>query len=463
MPNTAALILAAGQGTRMKSNYPKVVHKVCGYPMVQYVIDSSLQAGVDKCIVITGFKAQEVEKQLKGPIDFVRQDEQLGTGHAVIQAHRVLADFKGDVVVLNGDIPLITSHTIKEMLIRHKENSFDCCVLTAEIPDPTGYGRIVRDERGNIKRIVEEKDATKVEKHIKEINSGVYVFNAQKLFEALKALDNNNEQGEYYLTDVIEIIKNRGGIVGGFKLDDHTEIKGINNRVQLAEVSEIMRNRILQNLMLSGVTIQDPQNTYIEKEVVVGRDTVVYPGTHLEGKTSIGEDCRIGPHCRIKDSRVEDRVEITYSVVVKSLIKTDSRVGPFAYIRPDSVIGKHVKIGDFVEIKKSKVGDYTKISHLAYVGDARIGEEVNLGAGVIIVNYDGHKKHQTVIHDKAFVGCNTNLISPVNIGKGSYIAAGSTITDNVPEDSLAIARSRQVIKKGWPTKKRKEWEGKQYE
>jgi bifunctional UDP-N-acetylglucosamine pyrophosphorylase/glucosamine-1-phosphate N-acetyltransferase len=452
---TAAIILAAGEGTRMKSKYPKVLHEICGKPMVQFVIDCVKMAGIERLLMVVGHKAEEVMGKVGEGIQFVKQEQQLGTGHAVMQAREALRDYDGSVLILYGDTPMITPATIKALIDLQHERDYAGVVLTAYMADPAGYGRIIRGVEGNVERIVEEKDATPAEKEIREINSGIYVFKSRLLFKALDDLNRDNKQGEYYLTDVIEILRAKGFTIGALKGANPSELMGINNKKELAEANKVMNKKILDTLMLEGVTIIDPQNTYIDSGVVIGRDTVIYPGCFIEKGSVIGEDCTIGPNSRICRSRIGNRVTVEYSVIKNSQIDDDSVIGPFAYIRPESVIGKGVKIGDFVEVKKSRIDDGAKIPHLSYVGDAQIGKKANLGAGVIIVNYDGFKKHLTQIGDNAFIGCNSNLISPVNIGDDAYIAAGSTITRDVPEKALGVARNRQINKPDWVIQYRK--------
>jgi len=453
MGHLMAVILAAGEGKRMKSKKSKVLHKVCGMTLIDWVYRSVKGAGVDETVVVVGHKAEDVKESMGEKALYAYQDKQLGTGHAVMQAKEYFEGKEGQVLILCGDTPLITSETISKTFEIHSKSNNSATIITAELQNPAGYGRIVRDANNNVLKIVEDRDATEEEKNIKEINSGMYCFNIKDLESALGQLDNNNSQGEYYLTDTIEILIKRGLKVGAVKVDDSNEILGINDRVQLSIANEILRKRILTDHMKNGVTIIDPNNTYIDADVSIGMDTVIYPGSIIEGRTEIGEDCIIGPSSRIVGSKISKGVEIKNSVVLDSSIEEETCVGPFAYIRPGSVIGKKVKIGDFVEIKKSVIGDRTKISHLTYVGDAEVGTNVNLGCGVVVVNYDGKKKNKTKIGDNCFVGCNVNLISPVEVKDNAYIAAGSTITDEVPENSLAIARARQVVKEEWVIKK----------
>lgn len=444
--NRFAVILAAGQGTRMKSRLYKVLHSVCGKPMVQHVVDQISLVGVDETVVVVGHGAEKVKDQLGNNITYVLQEDQLGTGHAVMQAEPVLKNKEGVTIVLCGDTPLITKETMESLLEFHAEHKAKSTILTAKATDPTGYGRIVRDSQGAVLRIVEHKDATDEERMITEINTGTYCFDNAALFEALKHVGNTNVQGEYYLPDVIEILQNQGELIAAFQTASFEETLGVNDRVALASAESIMKNRINETHMRNGVTLIDPTNTYIGAEVTIGIDTVIKPGTVLSGKTVIGDNCEIGPNTEINDSRVGDQTMIKQSVVSKSDIGNDVTIGPFAHIRPESQIHDEVKVGNFVEIKKTIFGKGSKASHLSYIGDAQIGSDVNLGCGSITVNYDGKNKYLTKVEDGAFVGCNSNLIAPVTVGKNSYIAAGSTITDDVPENSLAIARERQMIK-----------------
>lgn len=452
MRNCYGIILAAGEGKRMKSKLPKVLHKVCGKPMIDHIIKAMKGAGVDECIVVVGHKAEVVREHLGDKVKTAYQEKQLGTGHAVMCCNDFLKDKEGTVIVLAGDAPLITSETISKVFDYHISNGCAATVLTADAEDPTGLGRIIRNQHGDIERIVEHKDATEEERQVKEVNSANYCFNISDLLDSLKKVNNNNAQGEYYLTDTIEILKKAGKKVGAYKTD-FIEFMAVNSRVQLQEASEAMNKRTLERLMTDGVTIIDPKNTYVDSSAVIGQDTTIYPGTVIEGEVKIGKDCIIGPNSRIVESSIGNSVEVQYSVIVESAVGDGTHVGPFAYIRPESVIGRNTKIGDFVEIKKSQIGDGTKISHLTYIGDAEVGESCNFGCGTVIVNYDGTKKYKTKIGDHAFIGCNSNLVAPVEVGDNTYIAAGSTVTDNVPEGSLAIARARQVNKEGWVEKK----------
>lgn len=446
------VILAAGQGTRIKSKFPKVTHKVCGKEMVNHVIDAMKKADLNDINVVIG-KGAELVKEVTASrnVSYSVQNEQLGTGHAVKCAKDFLKGKQGVVAIFTGDAPLITSETVKNLMKEHIDSKNAGTVLTAVIDDPTGYGRIIRKD-GEVEKIVEQKDCNEEEKLVKEINSGVFCFDIESLLDALDKIKNNNSQGEYYLTDVIEILKSENKKVGAF-VTNFEETVGANSRVQLAEAEKIMRHRINTEHMTNGVTIINPDNTYIGADVEIGQDTVIYPGTILEGNTKIGEDCIIYENCRIKNGIVGNKTTIESSVIIDSSVGSNTTVGPFAYIRPESSIGDDVKIGDFVEVKKSSIGNGTKVAHLTYIGDAKVGEHCNFGCGTVVVNYDGKKKHQTIIGNHSFIGCNTNLVSPVEVKDNTYIAAGSTITEEVPEYSLAIARARQVNKKDWVIKK----------
>ncbi|CAM5213346.1 Bifunctional protein GlmU OS=Ureibacillus acetophenoni OX=614649 GN=glmU PE=3 SV=1 [Ureibacillus acetophenoni] len=441
-----AVVLAAGQGTRMKSKLYKVLHPVCGKPMVEHVVDNVRLLNVDRIVSIVGHGAEMVKDHLGEKSEYVLQAEQLGTAHAVQQAEQLLGSLDGTTLVVCGDTPLIRPETLQALYEYHHEQNAKATILTAVAETPFGYGRIIRNEQGQVEQIVEQKDATEEQQLVKEINTGTYCFDNKALFEALKQVKNENAQGEYYLPDVIEILKKQGDIVSAFATNDFNEILGVNDRVALSQAEEIMRNRINEKHMRNGVTIINPQNTHISIEAVIGRDTIIKPGVVIEGNTVIGEDCVIGPNSQIVDSQIGDRTTVFNSVVLNSSVGEDTAIGPFAHIRPDSNLGNHVKIGNFVEVKKSTLGNDTKVSHLSYIGDAEVGNDVNIGCGSITVNYDGKNKYKTIIEDNVFVGCNSNLVAPVKIGEGSFIAAGSTITKEVPKDALAIARARQENK-----------------
>jgi len=449
-----SVILAAGMGTRMKSKMPKVLHKVCGKPLSKWVIDASKAAGADKVCAVVGHKAETVKEVLGDVCEFALQAEQKGTGHAVMQAMDVIKNSKGEVVILNGDTPLITAETINKAIEYYKNNGNQATVITAILDDATGYGRIVRDNDGSVLKIVEQKDASEEEKKINEVNSGMYVFDAQSLVYALDKITPNNAQGEYYLTDTLEILLSAGKKIGGYAISDNDEIRGINDRVQLNEAEKIMQKRINEYHMRNGVTMRNPESVYIEDGVEIGNDTEICQNVTIKSGTKIGSDCVIGSGSMLDRAVIHDGVDVLSSVILESEVDEGTHVGPFAYIRPNCHVGKEVKVGDFVELKNSNIDDGTKISHLTYIGDSDVGKRVNFGCGTVTCNYDGKKKYRTTIGDDCFVGCNTNFVSPINVGDGVYIAAGSTITEDIPENSLSIARARQVNKEGWKDKRK---------
>lgn len=456
MNNLVAIILAAGKGTRMHSKYPKVLHKVGGKPMLQHVIDAADICGADKKVIIVGHEAEMVETMVGSQGSIALQAEQLGTGHAVMQTADALNKFNGTALILCGDTPLLNGEELKKFCEAHKKSGAAATVLTAIMDDPFGYGRIIRDINGNVEGIVEQKDATEAQKSIKEINTGIYCIECPQLFEALSTLTNNNAQGEYYLTDVLQKLRSAGQKIGGISTADSDMVMGINSRRQLAVAESVMRQRILDKLMDEGVTIMDPASTFIEADVKVGRDTIIYPYTWLEGNTKIGEDCEIGPNARFTNVKIGNDNHLQFIYGHDCEIKDHVTAGPYVHLRPNTVIGDSVKIGNYVEVKNSNIGIGTKLPHLTYIGDSDIGSGVNMGCGCITVNYDGKKKYRTVIGDNAFVGCNTNLVAPVSVESNSYIGAGSTITKTVPENALAIARAHQKNIEGWAEKYRKD-------
>lgn len=449
MTKRNAVILAAGQGTRMKSNLYKVLHSVAGRPMVKHVIDQLKSIAIDELVTVVGHGAEQVMETIGNDTKFVIQEQQLGTGHAVLQAESLLKNKEGTTIVVCGDTPLITSDTYEKLLDHHEKTGSKATILTATAPDPTGYGRIVRNGNNEVEKIVEHKDANDQELLIDEVNAGTYCFDNKALFEALSQVSTDNAQGEYYLTDVIEILRNQSEKVSAYRTPDFDETIGINDRVALAQAEKILKKRTNEKHMRNGVTIIDIDHTYIGPDVQIAQDVVIYPGSVILGKTTIGEDTIIGPNTEIHNCAIGKSVHIKQSVIMDSKIEDHAQIGPFAYIRPESSIGKHAKVGHFVEVKKSTIGDHSKIPHLSYVGDAEIGRNVNIGCGTITVNYDGKQKHQTTIKDDAFIGCNSNLIAPLTIGEGAYVAAGSTITKDVPNESLSIARARQTNKENY--------------
>ncbi len=447
-----ALILAAGKGTRMKSAKNKVLHEVGGLSMLEQVILQLHELPVHDIAVVVGYQKEQITESLQSNVHFVEQTEQLGTGHAVKSAWQWLEGKPGSTLVLCGDTPLLTANTLRKLIDTHQKGQAACTVLTAIAPDPTGYGRIIRDHTDGICKIVEQKDATEEQRSVREINSGVYCFDNRYLFAALDQLANDNVQGEYYLTDVVEIFKRAGRVVLPCLIDEFEEIVGVNDRIALASANQIFRNRVLEHWMHEGVTVLDPQTTYIDAQVTIGEDVILYPGTHLRGQTSIGARSILGPNVEIDNCRIGEDTRVRQSVLDSSTIGDYVNVGPFAYIRPGSELGDHVKIGDFVEIKNSKIDQGSKVAHLSYIGDSDVGQSVNIGCGTITVNYDGKKKYRTTIKDHVFVGCNANLVAPVTLEEHSFIAAGSTITQDVPDHALAVARSRQVNKENYVKK-----------
>lgn len=455
MKSRFAIILAAGQGTRMKSKLYKVLHPILGRPMIQYVIEALKPAKLEELVTVIGHGAETVKSKIGNESQFVLQEEQLGTAHAVMQAEEILKNKSGTTIVVCGDTPLITSKTFEKLFEYHERSGAKATILTTNITDPTGYGRVIRGETGDVERIVEHKDASDEEKTVKEINTGTYCFDNEALFSALKKVNNDNAQQEYYLPDVIEILKSQNEKVTAFITDDEKETIGINDRVALSHAKNIMKIRINEMHLKNGVTIMDPNNTYIGPNVTIEQDVVVYPGTMLMGNTHVETNAIIGPNTEIENCTIGQGTVIKQSVLKDSTIGKEVNVGPFAHIRPETTVGNEVRVGNFVELKKSVIGDNTKVPHLSYIGDANFGENINIGCGTITVNYDGKDKHVTTIEDNSFIGCNSNLVAPVTIKRGSYVAAGSTITDNVPEESLAIARSRQTNKEGYVAKMRK--------
>ena len=454
----ATIILAAGKGTRMKSDLVKVLHPLLGVPMLSYPIELSLD-GINsgKTIVVVGYQGERIRAHFTDDrLTFVDQGDPLGTGHAVLCVEKHLKGFKGTVLILYGDVPSLKEDTLRRFIDFHKGNEGVITVMTTVLEDPTGYGRIVRADEGWVQRIVEDKDASPGEMSIKEINTGIYCVESPFLFEALKQVRQNNVQGEYYLTDIVAIANGQKRKVYAFVAEHPAEVVGINTRVDLAKADEIMRSEVLTGMMLDGVTIVDPKTTYIDKPVRVGRDTVIYPNCYLQGETIIGERCILEPNTKITDSRIGSDVVIkAFSVITESTIEEGAVIGPFARLRPKTEVKRNARIGNFVEVKKSIIGEGTKANHLTYLGDTTVGKNVNIGAGTITCNYDGEKKYPTVIEDDVFVGSNTELIAPVTLKRGSSVGAGSTITRDVPDGALAISRSKQKNIRGWKQRKAK--------
>jgi bifunctional UDP-N-acetylglucosamine pyrophosphorylase/glucosamine-1-phosphate N-acetyltransferase len=438
----SAVILAAGKGVRMHSQIPKVLHRVAGKPMVWYVIKAVKEAGIDDITLVVGHGRKLVEETLADEnLRFVVQEQQLGTGHALMQAQSSINPAH-TLVVLAGDTPLLQGKTLKELLNYHQQQQARATVLSAVLPDPYGYGRIIRQADG-LERIVEEKDASPEEKEIAEINTGMYCFQAGAVFSALSRVECSNAQGEYYLTDVLPLLQQDGHNVAVLAVDEIDQIHGINNRVQLSQAEAIIRQRHNRDLMKNGVTIMAPETTFIDSTVKIGLDTVIYPFTIIEGQTTIGENCTIGPYTRINDAFIGNHVVIESSRIKEARIGNYCNIGPYAYLRPEADLHENVKVGDFVEIKKSVIGSGSKIPHLSYVGDSLLGKNVNIGAGTITCNYDGKNKHRTILEDGVFIGSNTNLVAPVTIGENSVTGAGSTIAHDVPAHTLAVERAEQ--------------------
>ena len=450
------VVLAAGKGTRMKSAVPKVLHTAAGLPLIEHVLRTAAASSPASVVLIVGHQADAVEAALKSRpgLRFALQEPQLGTGHALLQAEAALAGSGGTVVLLSGDVPLLRAGTLQTLVRRHEEAGAAATVLTAVVDDPTGYGRIERRD-GHITAIVEHKDATPEQRAVREINSGIYAFDMAPLFGALREIGSANAQGEYYLPDLVKIYRGRGLTVETVTVEDAREIMGVNSRKELAQVADVLKAARNDALMAEGVTIVDPATAYIGADVTIGPDTIIHPNVQLEGRTRIGSGCEIQSGVRIVGSTLGDGVFVNNScLIVDSTIGRGARLGPFAHIRPESSVGEDAHIGNFVELKKTTLGRGSKANHLAYLGDATIGERVNVGAGTITCNYDGTAKHRTTIEDGAFIGSDSQLIAPVRVGRGAYVAAGSSITDDVPAGSLAIARGKQVNKEGWVGRKK---------
>ncbi len=449
---TVGVVLAAGHGKRMRSDLLKVLHPVGGVPMVALVLDALREAGVGRVIAVVGHQREAVRQLLGDRVEYAVQERQLGTGHALLQA-RPLIDDGADAVVLYGDTPLLTPETLARLIRVHREREAAATLLTVTVEDPRGYGRIVRDAAGRFERIVEEADAGPAEKAIREVNPGIYCFRAGPLFAALERVRPDNAQGEYYLVDVIPDL-----LAGGFRVEtvlteEPLEVQGVNTRRDLARAEAALRERVLNRLMDSGVTVVDPATTYVSPRARVGRDTVLAPFTVIEGETEVGRGCRLGPGAHITGCRLGDGVRVWHSVLEESQVADGVTIGPFSHLRAGSRLEPGVQVGNFAEVKNSHLGAGTKVHHHSYIGDAVIGSRVNIGAGVVTVNYDGVAKHPTHIGDGAFIGCNANLVAPVRVADGGYVAAGSTINQDVPPGALAIARARQENKQGWVEKR----------
>ena len=450
------IVLAAGKGTRMKSALPKVLHPVAGLPLLEHVLRTADRVSPSSTVIIVGHQAEAVRAAMahRPGLRFATQEPQLGTGHALLQAEDALRGASGTVVLLSGDVPLLTPETLRTLVAHHEQTAAAATVLTAVVENPTGYGRIERQD-GRIAAIVEHRDASATQREIREINSGIYAFDLEPLFDALRQIGSTNAQSEYYLPDLVQIYRRRGLTVEAVTLEDPREILGVNSRNELAQIGRVMRLARNEALMAEGVTILDPETAYIGADVTIGPDTVLHPNVYLEGRTTIGAGCEIQCGVRIADSTLDDGVFVnSYCVITSSRVARGAKLGPFAHLRPDSQVEEDAHVGNFVELKKTVLGRGSKANHLAYLGDATIGAAVNVGAGTITCNYDGRKKHPTIIEDGAFIGSDSQLIAPVTVGKGAYIAAGSSITDDVPAGSLALSRGRQITKPGWADKKK---------
>lgn len=442
-----SLILAAGKGTRMKSDKPKVLHEVNGIPMLKRVTRTLENIGIENNVFILGHKKEEVLQEM-GTVPFVVQEQQLGTGHAILIAKEIIEEFKDDVLITCGDTPLLKEKTLNEMKNYFYEGNYDCLVLSCKVKDSFGYGRIVKKD-GRLVNMVEQKDATVEEQKIDEINSGVYMFKYDKLIDAISKIDNNNSQGEYYLPDAVKVLVKEGLKVDTYQIFEEEEILGVNSKVQLAQATKILRNRKNIELMDAGVILIDPETTYIEEKVEIGEDTIIYPNVIIQGETKIGKNCKILSNTRIENSLIGNNVKIESSLIEQSKIEGGVTIGPFAHLRPKAHLKEDVHIGNFVEIKNATLEKGVKTGHLTYIGDAVIGENTNIGAGTITCNYDGKNKHRTIIGENSFIGSNSVLIAPVNLGSEVYTAAGSVITKNVPNKTLAFGRAKQINKEGW--------------
>ena len=448
--NLCAIVMAAGLGTRMRSSLVKVLHPLNGMPMISHVLDLCQRLGLKRTLIVVGHQADRVREALADrPVEFVLQAEQRGTAHAVLQAESALAGFEGNVLVLSGDVPLLGTALVERLVTTHLKARAAATVVTTRLPNPAGYGRVLRDRRGAFRAIVEEAEATPAQRRVTDINSGIYCFRAPRLFAALRRVRPSAVKSELYLPEVLPVLQRAGGRIATVLAEDPREVLGINTRAELAEAYGILRQRVVDRIMVEGVTCLDPATVHISTQAEVGRDTVLYPNVQIEGYIRIGEACTIHAGSRIRNARLGDRVTVLDGcVILDSEIGDECTLGPYAHLRPGNRLARKVKIGNFVEAKKVQIGEGSKVPHLTYVGDSTLGTRVNVGAGTITCNYDGYAKHQTVIEDEAFIGSNTSLVAPVRIGKGAIVAAGSTITQEVPADALAFGRAQQVNKEG---------------
>jgi len=457
MSALTTVVLAAGEGTRMRSRLPKALHCIGGRPLIAYPVRLARQLG-GRLVLVVGRGSEEVRQAVgEGPsVHFIEQKERLGTGHALQQARSACGNGSGTVLVLPADTPLLSALTLERLVERHRGSGAAATLLTAVLDAPEGYGRVVRDA-GRVRAIVEDRDASPEQKQIREVATSVYAFDARRLWPALDQVRADNDQGEYYLTDVIAILGRQGQPIEAVMAEDPAECLGVNDRKQLARVAALLRARALERLMSEGVTVLDPATTYVDDTVTVGTDSVLAPGVVLEGATAIGAECTVGLGCHVSDSRLGDRVTLKpYCVLSQAIVEDEATLGPFCHLRPLSHVGARAKVGNFVELKKSRIGRGSKVPHLSYVGDATVAEDVNIGAGTITCNYDGVKKHETRIGRGAFIGTNTSLVAPITIGEGAYVGAGSTVTEDVPPGALALGRAPQVTKEGWVARRKQQ-------
>jgi bifunctional UDP-N-acetylglucosamine pyrophosphorylase/glucosamine-1-phosphate N-acetyltransferase len=445
-----AVVIAAGQGTRMRSDLPKIIHPLGGLPMVGHVLEVCRRLGAKRTLVVIGYRAERVREILATyPVEFVLQEDQRGTAHAVLQTEAALQGFAGEVLVLNGDVPLLSDALVERLLATHAKSGAVATLVTTRLADPAGYGRVLRDRRGAFRGIVEDVEATAAQRRVTEINAGIYCFNAPRLFAAVHKVRPSAVKGELYLPEVLAILLREKGRIATVVAEDSREVLGINTRAELAAAYGVLRRRVVDRLMEAGVTCLDPATTHVSVLATVGRDTVLYPQVQIEGATRVGEGCTVHAGSRIRDSQLGNRVTVLDGcVILEAEIADECIIGPYAHLRPGNRLRRKVKIGNFVEVKKSVIGEGSKAPHLTYIGDATVGERVNVGAGTITCNYDGFGKHQTIIEDEAFIGSNTSLVAPVRVGRGAIVAAGSTITQEVPSDALAFGRAQQVNKEG---------------
>jgi bifunctional UDP-N-acetylglucosamine pyrophosphorylase/glucosamine-1-phosphate N-acetyltransferase len=454
---TVALVLAAGQGKRMRSRLPKVLHPIGGRPMLAHVLAAARGAGIGRLGVVVGYEGERVRAALAAAgvaagVEFILQPEQRGTGDAVMAA-RPWVPAGGTLLVLCGDTPLLTPDLLRDLLDRHARRRFAATLLSARLADPDGYGRILRGPDGRVRAIVEQADCTPEEARVNEVNTGIGCYGSDELFAALERVTPDNAQGEFYLTDAVGVLCGEGRPVEALPVDDVRLVFGVNDRAGLAAAERALRERTLERLLAQGVTVVDPATTFVDDRAEIGPDTVLLPLTFIEGPCLIGEGCRLGPGAHLRDSRLGASVAVWHSVVESSELGDGVEVGPYSHLRPGTRLAAGARVGNFAELKNAAVGPGSKVPHHSYLGDVDLGADVNVGAGTVTVNFDGADKHPTRVGDRAFLGCNTNLIAPVEVGEGAYVAAGSTVTEDVPPGALAIARARQVVKPGWVSRR----------